>query len=134
MDNHKAFNRKKLSMPYLLALAFLSILHNSSGAEEALLGRLFFTPQQRALLDRQRQLNASITPGTMLNESRLTFNGEVRRSGGQNTLWVNGEPTPTSIAPPQKIPIGDTLLPQTGEKESLLGDGTIIIKPVPRSP
>ena len=134
MDNHKALNRKKLSTPHVLSLFFLSLLHTTSGAEGESLGRLFFTPQQRAFLDRQRQLNASVAPSAMLNENRLTFNGEVRRSSGKNTHWINGEPTPSVVATRPEIPIGDTLLPQTGEKESLLGNGTITVKPAPRSP
>ena len=134
MDNIKALNRKKLSALHALSLIFLSLLHTTSNAEDDVLGRLFFTPQQRALLDRQRQLNASASPGAMLNESRLTFNGEVRRSSGQNTHWINGEPTPSIAATTPDVPVGDTFLPQTGEKESLLGDGTITVKPASRSP
>lgn len=50
-------------------------------AQNNLPGRLFFTPEQRAEIDRQR-LNGR--PG-----ERLT--GEVRRSGGRNARWINGK-------------------------------------------
>lgn len=134
MDNLKALIRKKISALHVLSLVFLSLLHTTSNAEGDVLGRLFFTPQQRAFLDRQRQLNASIAPSAMLSESRLTFNGEVRRSSGQNTHWINGEPTPSIATTTPGVPVGDTFLPQTGEKESLLGDGKITVKPASRSP
>lgn len=54
----------------------------AASAEEQPLGRLFFTAQQRATLDRQRR---------QVPRASDTLNGEVRRSSGKNTRWVNGE-------------------------------------------
>ena len=85
------------------------------------LGRLFFTPQQRATLDLQRQQGNT----RFDQEASYTLNGEVRRSSGKNTRWVNGEartgPTPRGV-------IGDTYHPSTGEQEKLLGSGRILIQ------
>lgn len=50
-------------------------------AQDNLPGRLFFTPEQRAEIDRQRQ---TARPGGSLN-------GEVRRSSGPDTRWINGK-------------------------------------------
>lgn len=59
----------------------------TSGIE---LGRLFFTPQQRQELDRRRQLN--IQEVTAATEDLLTVNGQISRSSGKSTTWVNGVP------------------------------------------
>ena len=91
------------------------------------LGRLFFTPQQRALLDRQRIQGMT---SHFDQQASYTLNGEVRRSSGNNTRWVNGEaqtgPTPRGV-------IGDTYHPATGERDSLLGGGKIHVQnPAPK--
>ena len=52
------------------------------------LGRLFFTPQQRQELDRRRQLN--IQEVAVTNVDLLTVNGQIARSSGKSTTWVNG--------------------------------------------
>jgi hypothetical protein len=53
------------------------------------LGRLFMTPQKRALLDELRHNNARIAPTQQLDSVRL--DGIVRRSSGKQTIWINGQ-------------------------------------------
>ncbi|MEC5387014.1 hypothetical protein VVD49_14875 [Uliginosibacterium sp. H3] len=53
------------------------------------LGRLFLTPQKRALLDELRRNNARIDPAQQLDSVRL--DGIVRRSSGKQTIWINGQ-------------------------------------------
>ena len=96
------------------------------------LGRLFTTPQQRSALDRERLLGQS-QRSTLDSEASYTYNGEVRRSSGNNTRWINGEPQPGTAGNPG-VPPGDTFHPATGEHESLLGDGRIVVKPRPPAP
>ena len=91
------------------------------------LGRLFFSPQQRAALDRERQLGTSQRPTGIDGDASYTFTGEVRRSTGKNTRWINGEPQTAGGRSPG-VPAGDTFHPSTGEHDSLLGGGRIIIK------
>ena len=95
------------------------------------LGRLFTTPQQRSALDRERLLGQS-QRSSLDNEASYTFNGEVRRSSGNNTRWINGEPQTAATAP--RRPAGDSFHPATGEHESVLGDGTIVIQRKPPAP
>jgi hypothetical protein len=95
------------------------------------LGRLFTTPQQRSALDRERLLGQS-QRSSLDGETSYTFNGEVRRSSGNNTHWINGEPQTAATRP--GIPPGDSFHPATGEHESVLGDGTIVIKRKPPAP
>ena len=96
--------------------------------QSAPLGRLFFTPEQRILLDRQRQ-QAMLTNNQ--EDASYTLNGEVRSSSGKNTRWVNG--TAQTGTTPHGV-IGDTYHPATGERESLLGGGRITIQHLPAKP
>ena len=56
---------------------------------QAPLGRLFFTPEKRQLLDRQRDLNVQAQQETP-EDPTLTINGVVTRSSGKRTVWING--------------------------------------------
>ena len=65
----------------------------AAGAEE--LGRLFFTPAQRATLDNARKQNIrseigndAEQPATPLPQN-VSVNGVIRRSDGKNTIWLN---------------------------------------------
>ena len=87
------------------------------------LGRLFFTPAQRAQLDYNYARNA---PAEGNSSSVLTVNGIVQKHGGARTVWINGvaqsagksnESTPTSQAVtvpgkshPVKIKVGQKIL------------------------
>ena len=111
---------------WIAALILASAL--PAWSQSASLGRLFFTPEQRIQLDRLRQQSRSANSA---QQTSYILNGEVRRSSGNNTRWVNGEaqtgPAPHGI-------IGDTYHPATGEQESLLGSGRITIQNPPAKP
>jgi hypothetical protein len=73
-----------------LALGCASLLTAGEASAEEM-GRLFFTPQQRQDLDRQR--NAYVPPQAEARvESLVTVNGQVSRSSGKTTTWINGVP------------------------------------------
>ena len=110
----------------LVALLVLATIPTASSATDGL-GRLFTTPQQRAQLDRQRLQNPTLLPTGENGESSLTLNGEVRRSNGRSVRWINGELNDTASAP--RIAVGDTWHPATGEQETLLRGGRIIVRP-----
>jgi hypothetical protein len=101
------------------------------------IGRLFFTPEQRAALDARRRARVpdrpAATPAVASPTTRL--DGYVRRSQGPSTVWVNGatvdEATPGSDAR-VSVPLGDggarvrlkpgeTLDRGTGEVRDVLG-------------
>jgi hypothetical protein len=64
-----------------------SVAATLSGAEP--LGRLFFTPEQRAQLEHSKlQSNDS---GSSSGRA-LTVNGIVQKHGGKRTVWINGVP------------------------------------------
>ena len=113
------------------------------------LGRLFFTPERRQALDRQRELNIQETQ-VIPEDPTLTINGIVTRSSGKQTTWINGvaqnendasgitittnRKTPGKVIvqpndrPPRKANVGDTINRNTGETSDLLGDGQIGIR------
>ncbi len=74
-----------------LALVIGIVFTTVVSAQE--LGRLFFTPEQRAALDARRKARipdkAAPTPSVASPTTRL--DGYVRRSDGRSTVWVNGE-------------------------------------------
>ena len=75
----------------LACLVFYSALVGAAPcqAEETTLGRLFFTPERRQAMDRQRQLNLPDKEQTE-DAAKLTINGVVTRSNCKRTVWVNG--------------------------------------------
>ena len=74
----------------LAALFALLAAAPASYAQE--LGRLFFTPEQRAALDARRKARVPDKPAAAAVTSPVTrLDGYVRRSDGPSTVWVNGE-------------------------------------------
>lgn len=73
---------------FLLMIAFLPGHAVCAGGAEPL-GRLFFNPDERAMLDRMRQKSS----GSMVSATeQITLNGIVRRSSGKSTIWINQVP------------------------------------------
>lgn len=137
----------------LLGALLLAGVH---GAQAQELGRLFFTPDQRAALDARRKARVPDKPAaTPIVESPLTrVDGAVRRSGGRSTVWVNGEAiqegTPGEIprlapgsgpgsgrvsvpvgegAQRYDLRVGETLDRGSGEVRDVIGDGEIKVRP-----
>lgn len=109
----------------LIAFLLFASTAIPSQADQPALGRLFLDPQQRAKLDIQRRRNPGFQPDV---EASQTINGEVRSSNGRSIRWINGEANWGNTNPAPRIPVGDTFNPSTGEQESLLRDGHILIK------
>src|SRR5262245_40987901 len=71
----------------------------AAGPASADLGRLFFTPAQRATLDNARKQNTRIESGTEKAPTPapplpqdVSVNGVVRSSDGKSTVWLNNRP------------------------------------------
>ncbi|HEX5338630.1 MAG TPA: hypothetical protein VFW53_09350 [Gallionella sp.] len=77
----------------LLVLAVLALAATgNAGAEQ--LGRLFFTPEQRAQLELGKQRNGSAAD----DAPSISVNGIVQKRGGGRTVWINGVPQTTRNA------------------------------------
>jgi len=131
------------------------ILAGAASAQAQDLGRLFFTPAQRAALDERRKARVPDKPAaTPVTESPITrINGAVQRGGGKSTVWVNGEMIPEDpqaegarVAPrgpnsgrvsipagdgPQRrdLRVGESLDRGSGEVRDVIGEGEIKIGP-----
>ncbi len=81
----------------LFAVTFLLGVATGQVAAQQNLGRLFFTEQQRQDLDRRRQANIQET--AVVVESTVTVNGQVSRSSGRSTTWINGVPQESARKP-----------------------------------
>ena len=76
------------------ALALCLILAGTNVAQAQSFGRLFFTPKERAVLDR-----TGTGPPAELVEVKpaapsrpAEINGFVKRSNGKDTIWIDGQP------------------------------------------
>lgn len=117
------------------AIIFLLAFSVSTPAFSAeTLGRLFFTPEQRALLDSARKQKIKIveepqaTPAAVVAQppppEDMSVNGLVTRSDGGSTIWINnktvngrsslpGGQTVTSVEPTGKVTLR---LPESKDK------------------
>ena len=123
----------------------------ASAAQE--LGRLFFTPEQRAELDARRKARVPDRPAAVVIESpSTTLDGYVKRSDGKSTVFLNGEPItegadakraqviPSRDDPSRaaielsdggrRIPlkVGESLDRGTGEVSDVIGNGEVRVK------
>ena len=121
-----------------LCVAITALQPARSFAQE--LGRLFYTPQERQELDRRRQSDV-VEPEAAVVENLVTVNGQVTRSSGKTTTWINGVPQddthrgrdPARVAVDggtSRVPIkvGQTLDRSRGEVSDTLHGGKIRIR------
>lgn len=140
--------------PCTLLLACLLLGPVSAFAEEPL-GKLFFSPERRVAMERQRQLNIQETQ--TLQGATVSLDGVIRRSNGDRTLWINGRPQHNDggntgvhavIAPndpsraaiaaegdvPANLKVGESINRATREKHDGLGGGSLVVgKPARRN-
>lgn len=136
----------------LIVFTLIAALCAPARAEDEL-GRLFFTPEKRQALDRQRQFNIQ-EKQEIPEDPTLTINGVVTRSSGKRTVWVNGmaqnddeKPSGVAIIPNRNTPgkvivrsgdapvgsarVGETVNRTTGETKNILGEGEINVRSSP---
>ena len=107
------------------------VLANIANASE--LGRLFYTPQERAQLEAQQASGATIEG---VKRNFIMVNGVIQKQGGNRTVWLNGEaqtpvrsnnnPASIDVAVPGKtkhvqVKVGQRLMldtPVAGEADS----------------
>jgi len=87
----------KISLTVCCALA--AALTSLPAPAQERLGRLFFTPAQRASLDVARSQRARTALATEKTEQEatpvpqtITYSGVLRRSDGKTTVWINNQP------------------------------------------
>jgi hypothetical protein len=137
----------RVAQRILAGLTSLTLLAPVWAADAPELGRLFFTPERRATLERQRTFN--VQEAQALQGTTMSLDGVVSRSSGKTTVWVNrqaqneGEagrtgvnaivshksPGSALLAPgedaPAKLKVGEAMNRATGERNTRLGGGTV---------
>jgi hypothetical protein len=75
-------------------LAFIALMLPLLGFAAEPLGRLFYTPQQRATLDNARgqKIKIDVETETPTSPENISVNGVIERSDGQSTVWINNRP------------------------------------------
>jgi hypothetical protein len=131
---------KSVLVTLALALAAGAIPAYAADASDATggLGRLFLTPAQRLDLDKRRQADAQDVLISV--DNFVTANGQVSRSGGKSTTWINGKPQhdltrsrdPARVLvpngedqPPVPLKIGETYDKVRGDKRDVVGEGQV---------
>jgi hypothetical protein len=143
-----------MKKPTLWLVPIAVLISAPAGAQE--LGRLFFTPEQRAALDARRKARIPDKPTAVVVESPVTrLDGLVTRGSGRSTVWINGEPVPEGTQPegirvqPRRadsgrvrveigesenqvdLKIGQSFDRGTGEVRDSLGGGEVKVNPRP---
>jgi len=115
--------RRGIRFLYAFATALCLAVPGTAAAEP--LGRLFLTPQQREDLDRRRATNRveEEAPTPQIKEGPLTLDGQVQRSDGRTTTWINGVPEYDSHR--SRDPARLTLVPNEGESGVSLKVGQV---------
>lgn len=90
--------------PILKSVFLVLALTAATGVHAEPLGRLFFTPEQRAQLESSKPQEGS---SSSLAHS-ITVNGIVQKHGGGRTVWINGVPQSTGQSDeqaPDSLPV-----------------------------
>ena len=137
----------KRACPLVLALGLLGAA--PVGAQE--LGRLFFTPEQRAALDARRAARLPDKPSVVRESPTTRVDGYVARSSGRSTVWVDGEALPDGTQPEGlrvqrgrdagkvtvtfgeqarriEMRVGETLDRSTGDVKDVVGNGEVRVE------
>ncbi|OGS90636.1 MAG: hypothetical protein A2Z95_04175 [Gallionellales bacterium GWA2_60_18] len=86
------------------ALLIASGLLATPPAQAEGLGRLFFTPEQRAQLEYDNQKGGNATESSRI----LSVSGIVQKRGGERTVWINGVPQIAGASDeraPESVPV-----------------------------
>ena len=137
-------------MMRLATLALLLALLSAGPAAAQELGRLFFTPEQRAALDARRAARLPDKPAAVAESPTTRVDGYVKRSSGKSTVWVDGEAMPDGLQleglrlqrgnDPTRVTVtvgedgrrivlrvGESFDRATGQVKDVIGDGEVRI-------
>lgn len=140
---------RKRSIALALGACCLLVSPCSAADDQEALDRLFFTPERRQQLDRQREMK-TLDSQQVAADPVLTVDGIVTRSSGKRTAWINGSPqheadtrsgvivrtapghpgkvvVRTDSAPVARARVGETVNSSTGQAQDLLNGGTLSV-------
>jgi hypothetical protein len=82
---------RRLALAILASALLVPAAARAQGVAPAL-GRLFFSPEQRAALDERRKARLPDKPAALPPSPTTRVDGYVRRSSGKSTVWIDGQP------------------------------------------
>ncbi|MCR4303060.1 MAG: hypothetical protein NUV63_02375 [Gallionella sp.] len=106
-------------------LLFLGLISSMPACAEEL-GRLFFTPEQRAQFDRSHA--QELRPDNN-DRGRLILNGIVQRHGGERTIWINGAPKLAGKSDERSPESASIVIPGQSKQTRVKVGQKVIIKP-----
>lgn len=124
---HPFAARARHAVPLPVAIALFTLAATSAPATAAELGRLFYTPEQRAQLDTERAHN--VTPEDSPNV--ISIDGIVQRHGGERTVWINGVPQAAGQSDeraPESVPVA---VPGQSQPVKVKVGQKVIVNPAP---
>ncbi len=86
-------------------MLFTAFFVTLTGVNAAELGRLFYTPQQRAQLEAQQTTGQSVEGG---KRNFIMVNGVIQKQGGNRIVWINGTQQPAAYGnekSPSTVPV-----------------------------
>lgn len=93
----------------------------SMHAHAEALGRLFFTPEQRQVLDRQRLHGDGED-----SAAAIRLDGIVRKPSGRRVVWINGRSRDeTASDTAHGLRVGESLDLATGDKRDVVPYGSV---------
>ncbi|MDP2142510.1 MAG: hypothetical protein Q8J80_00110 [Gallionella sp.] len=109
-----------------IALCMLALTTSAPAVAEKL-GRLFYTPEQRAQLDSEHARDAA--PADSPNV--MSIDGIVQRHGGERTVWINGVPQVAGRSDdraPESVPVA---IPGQSQPVKIKVGQKVILSPAP---
>lgn len=99
---------------------------------DSALGRLFYTPAERRMLDQREVAGAQDETSA---PAIVTLNGRIIRSDGKTVTWANGSFAESGAQPPlarnEKLKVGQSVELNTGEVHDRLKGGRIVVRSAP---
>jgi hypothetical protein len=126
---HSGAGRNPAKKIMLLAFALTANTCLLTGAHAAELGRLFYTPQQRAQLEAQITTSDSTDTGP---RNVIVVNGVIQKQGGKRTVWINGQQQPPdhgNARSPATVPV--EVPGRSGQVQLKVGQRLLLNTPTP---
>ena len=123
---HPFADRARHAVPFPSIICALALIASAPANTEEL-GRLFYTPEQRAQLDADHARNA--TPEDSPNV--ISIDGIVQRHGGERTVWINGVPQAAGQSDersPESVPVA---VPGQSQPVEVKVGQKVIVAPAP---
>jgi hypothetical protein len=126
LDHPEEPERDAMNPNFKIALCAIALTTFApANAEE--LGRLFYTPEQRAQMDIEHARNT--TPADSPNV--MSIDGIVQRHGGERTVWINGVPQSAGQSDeraPESVPVA---VPGQSQPVKVKVGQKVIVNPAP---